>query len=206
MSSTCKVSRSKFPLCWAGFLQITVSVFQRNFLSFPFLRCTIKTSLFEGSLAEDTSPCVGLRVAGGQLRRCQEQAGSAGLWWAAHSQQRFLPGWEGSSSCPTAGTGRAEPWTTASKYLGARQEGLSGQQGPFWVFLILCAVCLPSASAAMLQEAGGHRRGAPQLGSGQWCLSWGAAGGQDTLVPLRISWSCAAHARRKAPGALVAAE
>lgn len=36
-SSICEVSGSKCSLHWAGFLQITVSVFQRNFLFFLFL-------------------------------------------------------------------------------------------------------------------------------------------------------------------------
>lgn len=53
------------------------------------------------------------------------------------------------------------------------------------------------------------RKGVPhllQLVSGQCCLSRGTAGGQDMSVPLRTSGSCAARARRRAPGALVAAE
>lgn len=158
-SSICKVSGSKFSLRWAGFLQITVSVFQRIFLffSFPSLRHIIKTSLFEESLVENTSR-VGPDVAGGQLQSCYEQGGSAGLRWAACFQ---LPSGRGVIPVPQWEVGKLNPgpWSVSTW-----EADLPGQQGHFWVFLILCTVCLTlqslsSASSAMLCEAQGHGAG-----------------------------------------------
>lgn len=109
-------------------------------------------------------------------------AGSAGLHWAASSQQRFSLTGKGVVLSPGAVSKRSPGLWSVSTLEPGKRCSLPVQQGHFWVFLVLCTVCptLQSlSSAAALCQAGGHeccgvsRKGVPhllQLVGGQWCL------------------------------------
>lgn len=144
-------------------------------------------------------PLCGSEVAGGQLQCCQEQRGSAGLHWAASSQQRFSLAGKGDFLSPGAVSKRSPGlWSVGTLKPGKRSS--------------LCSRDISGSSSCSVQ-CSRHCRAFPQLprcarlgvtsaagGAGRvshtCCSLWAgsgvcAAGSEDVLVPPRTSWGWA---------------
>lgn len=117
------------------------------FLSFPPLRHTINTSLF-GESRTEAFPCV-VRGGGWPAAVLPGTAGSAGLHWAAASQQRFSITGKGVVLSPEAVSKRSPGlWSVSTLELGRRNS--------------LCSRDISGSSSCSVQCAQ-HCRAFPQL-------------------------------------------